>query len=161
MGYSYGYNYRSGKYNLLVCDGCGKTTADGVKAVRKRTCPHKVLTDSHNNGHRYPLPYCYPSALCSGCYATHKATLHATCAEGAATSNAEADAIEAALDAGELFVSCAFGDWADGVPAGKSLVTFTGRGGANKINVLIDAADYAPGSKKKLSDYPTAELVNA
>lgn len=156
MGYSYGYNPRSRRYDLLSCDSCGLTTADGARSVRKRTCPHKVLTDSHRSwdGRRHALPYCYPSALCSGCYAKHKDGLHSDCARRAAESNADYDRIEALLDAGEKLVASAIR-----VEDGKTRVTFTGRAGTGEVNALVDSEDYNPHTRKRLSDYPNALVL--
>lgn len=150
MGYGYGRT-ASGRW-ALACDSCGKTGG-----VRKRTCPHKVLTDSLRSSRRHSIPYCYPSALCAGCYATHKATLHEGCAEGAARSTAQADAIEAGLDAGDLFVVSACGDWQKGVPLGMTAALFAGRSG--KREYLMPADLYDPSGKARLSQYPSDLLV--
>jgi hypothetical protein len=145
MGYS--YESSSGR---LCCDNCG-----GTQGVRKRTCPHKVLGSSLH-GPRYALPYCSPPAYCSACFKARGGSkaIHGGCAEGAAAAQAKADAIEAALDAGELLVRSAQGDRAEGVPAGQCRVIFEGRG--TEATVFIPQESYDPQAKKKLSDYPEA-----
>lgn len=150
MGYSYGQNER-GRW-VLSCDNCGN-----VGGVRKRTCPYKVLGDSlrTTTGQRYSMPYCYPAALCSACYATHKTTLHENCAAGAAESQAGYDAIEAGLDAGRKYVMSAVGDWHEDCPPGKTLVTFKGRDG--EVTVAVD--DYNPATKPWLDQYGTLAYV--
>lgn len=127
MGYSYGQNER-GRW-VLSCDNCGN-----IGGVRKRTCPHKVLQSAHRvpNGQRYSLPYCYPAALCSSCYATHKAVLHKDCEAAAAERQAEEDAIQAKLDSGAVLRSAAFGDWDETVPEGMVGVLFTAAGREEK-----------------------------
>lgn len=119
MGYSYDFRGR------LACDGCGATGK-----TRRRKCPHTVLGDSLR-GPRFRLPYCPAPALCPECYAKHGPSkkLHEGCAEGARKSQAEADAIEAQLDAGVMFNTAAWGDWHETVPAGMVGVVFRGRAG--------------------------------
>lgn len=146
MGYCY---TASGK---LVCDGCGR---DG--GVRRRTCPHTVLCDSLR-GARSRLPWCSAQALCKDCYAARGGLrgLHGTrCEQGAREDQAEADAIEAALDAGEAFVLAAWGDWQAGVPQGQAGVLFGSRAG--KAWRLVPDAAYDPQARPKLSDYPDAQ----
>lgn len=154
MGYSYGRTAKGG-YGL-ACDNCGT-----VGGVRKRTCPARVLTDSlrSSNGKRHLISYCYPPAYCAACFAKAGGTkgVHgAKCAEGAAKSTAEYDAVEAALDAGEKFVVSASGDWKDGVPKGHVEVSFWGRGASGEVRVIVPATEYDPGAKRRLSDYPEA-----
>jgi hypothetical protein len=145
MGYCYGRN-ATGRM-ALACDRCGN-----VGGVRKRTCPHKVLTDS-SRGPRATLAYCTPSALCGGCF--HEIggsrVLHRDCKDAAAASQAEYDANQARLDAGELTVLAAWGDWHETVPAGMAGVLFGGRDGQRAV--LVPAADYQPGTRPWLSDY--------
>lgn len=135
----------------LCCDRCG--TSGGV---RRRTCPHTVLSDSLRGG-RQRLPWCSPPAYCSGCYKAAGGVhgIHDQHEAPAAEDQAKADAIEAALDAGESFVCAAWGDWAEGVPAGMAGVVFRGRAG--ECLRLVPAAAYEPGAKPRLSDYPEAE----
>ena len=149
MGYSYGRNAR-GNW-VLSCDGCG-TVGD----VRKRTCPHKVTGDSLR-GPRYAMSYCPAPALCAGCFKREGGTrgLHARCAEPARKSQAEYDAKQARIDAGELFVLAAWGDWQAGVPGGMCGVKFGGRDG--EAWHLVPAGDYHPGKLPGLSDYPQAQ----
>lgn len=147
MGYSYGQT-ASGSW-ALACDRC--PTAGGV---RKRTCTYKVLTDSLHGG-RHALPYCSPPALCSPCYAAVGGAkgLHARCAEGAAASQAEYDAVEARLDAGEFISASGFGSWHEHVPDGFVGRIFRGRAGeryalipedADKHSVLSDVVGAKP-----------------
>lgn len=146
MGYGYGVS-ASGRY-ALACDNCGT-----VGGVRKRTCPHKVLGDTLRCAVRVAVPYCKAPAVCSECFAKLGKTkgLHARCAEPAAASQAEHDAIEAALDAGEAFVIAAWGDWADEVPAGHTKVLFKGRNG--EIERIMPHNLYNPAKVKALSAY--------
>jgi hypothetical protein len=145
MGYS--YERSSGR---LCCDNCG-----GTQGVRTRTCPHKVLGSSLR-GPRYALPYCSPPAYCSACFKAKGGTkgVHATCAEGAAHYQAKDDAEEAALDAGDSLVICAFGTGREGAPAGYCKVIFKGRAGETAVFVPEESYDFQ--AKPKLSDYPEA-----
>jgi hypothetical protein len=132
MGYS--YEARTGR---LCCDRCGKPGG-----VRKRSCPYKVLGHSLN-GPRHTLPYCMPLALCGGCYTAMGGQngVHGDkCRQAAAASQAEDDAIEAALDAGESFSVAAWGDWETSVPAGQVGLKFVGRDGVKWR--LVPEADY-------------------
>lgn len=145
MGYSYTQS-SSGRW-ALSCDACGKGGG-----VRKRTCPHKV---HYPEG--YALPYCYPAALCNACYATRKTTLHADCREGAAKRNEQETARAARLAAGELEVRSAYGDWHERVPAGFVGVRFEGTGDTEAFRLMLNA-EYQPGEKHWLSDYPTTQV---
>lgn len=150
MGYSYGYT-ETGR-QALACDQCGT-----VGGVRKRKCPYMVLTDS-SRGPRVKIHYCYPPALCGGCYkaAGGLRGVHGQqCADGAAQSQAEDDANQAKLDAGDLIVLAAWGDWQDKVPEGKTGVLF-GAYGKTDTYRLVAAGDYNPRTKGFLSDYPDA-----
>lgn len=149
MGYCYERTIHGGM--RLCCDKCGKSGG-----VRKRTCPHKV---DHRDGTK-PLPYCYPAALCSPCYAAEKKTLHATCAADAAQRQAEIDAHRARLEQGEWAVSSGWGSWADWVPEGWTGVIFRNING-DEQKWIVPADQYNPGSKRYLSDYPDAEEVVA
>jgi hypothetical protein len=149
MGYSYG---RNGRGNMVLsCDGCGD-----LGGVRKRTCPYEVLTDS-SRGPRARLRYCYPPALCGGCYSACgglRGVHGARCRDGAASSQEEYDARQAKLDAGELMVMAAWGDWQKGVPDGLVGVVF--RGADQEAWRLVPEAAYEPGARPWLSDYPGA-----
>lgn len=106
----------------LCCDKCGQSGG-----VRKRTCPYKVRCDSLRSmyGQRPVLSYCSPWALCSPCFKVLGGLrgVHGdSCRDGAAQSQAEYDAIELALEAGELFVVSA-----STTPEGMVAVTFWGR----------------------------------
>ena len=79
--------------------------------------------------------------------------VHATCEAAAAADQAESDAIEAGLDAGEAYVLAAWGDWQASVPAGLVGVKFGSRAGESWH--LVPAADYE-GDPGRLSDYPAA-----
>jgi len=139
MGYSYDLRGR------LACDSCG-----ACGQTRKRTCPHKVHYASGG-----ALPYCYPSALCPGCYAKHKATLHTGCKDGAAKRTAEEAAKHARLAAGELEVTSAYGSWHPTVPEGYTGVIFRGVDRA-EVYRLIAREQYDPGVRRYLSEYPDA-----
>ena len=148
MGFSYGRT-ASGR-STLSCDSCGT-----VGGVRKRTCPHKVHYAGGGS-----LPYCYPAALCSACYATAKPTLHAGHAELAAARTAAESAKHARLVAGDKEVSTAFGSWHAKVPTGFVGVGFAGpateRGMLNgSISEwrLVPAEVYDPSVRRYLSDY--------
>jgi hypothetical protein len=144
MGYSY-----DGR-GKRCCDHCGKPGG-----VRKRTCIHKVLSDSlySTDGHRHSLPYCSPPALCSPCYKAlgGRHWIHAACEVGAAASQARADAIEAQLDAGEFLPTSAFGDWHAKVPSGKVGIIYRGRAG--KRYALVSDADYKRRAPLSLVDH--------
>lgn len=149
-----GYCYEAYGSRRLCCDKCGQPGG-----VRKRKCPYTVLGDSLR-GARQALPYCYPPALCAACYAALGGLrgLHgASCAEGAAASQAEADAIEAALDAGESLSIAAWGDWEPSVPTGMVGVAFSGRAG--EIYRLMAEADY-PNKRIALSAVTTQTWAN-
>jgi hypothetical protein len=159
MGYSYGYNPRprTGKYNLLSCDGCGLTTADGATAVRKRTCTFKVPFRDYL-GNLALLPYCPPPALCADCFAKHGKGkgIHGRCAEGAADSTARFHEDEASYAAGDSKVFTAYGDWKDEVPSGYCLVGFKDKDG-NETYRLIATDDYHGGCW--LSAHPDAPVA--
>jgi hypothetical protein len=121
----------------MVCDACGQPGG-----VRKRKCRFKVLGDSLR-GPRAELPWCIPPAMCKDCYAQRggsKGVHGERCRDAAAASQAESDAIEAALDAGESLSISAWGDWESSVPRGKVGLLFTGRAGQSYR--LMDQADY-------------------
>lgn len=146
MGYSYDMN------NRLCCDGCSRSGG-----VRKRKCPHMVLTDS-SRGPRIEIHYCYPPALCDDCYRSRGGLrgVHGQhCADGAAASQAEYDADQAKLDAGDLMVLAAWGDWQDKVPEGMVGVKF-GAYGQTSAYRLAWAESYQPRAMRFLSDYPDA-----
>jgi hypothetical protein len=151
MGYGYGMN-NSGRY-VLACDNCG-----GIGSVRKRTCPYKVLGDS-SRGARFALPYCPAPAVCPECWIKigGNAGAHGErCRDGAASSQREADATQSRLDAGELMVLSASGDWAEWVPAGMVGVTF-GNGARERV-VLMPAELYGHPRPDWLSEYPADRL---
>jgi len=139
----YGYDHRG----RLCCDNCG---AGG--GVRKRKCTYTVLGDSLHSGRRTSLHYCYPPALCADCLKTlgGSRALHAGCAAGAAASQTAADAIEAALDAGEYFATSAWGAWHEAVPEGKTGVLYRGRG--EPVYVLLAESDYDRSPRPRLSE---------
>jgi hypothetical protein len=161
MGYSYGRNAR-GNW-VLSCDGCGD-----LGGVRKRTCPHKVLGDSHRtmDGKRHALPYCPPPALCGACFRRHGGTarIHAQCADGAAQSQARYDETERQLDAGELLVTSA--SMVDGHP-GMVRVMFAGRYHPGAGEARREAARVMPAelydfhARPRLSDYDRKPAVIA
>lgn len=141
-----GYCYDS--HNRLCCDGCGRSGG-----VRRRTCPHTVLGDSLRSpgGHRPRMPFCYPPALCADCYRSRggQRGVHGnSCKDGAASSQAAYDKIEAELDAGELFVVSA-----STVSPGLVEVTFWGRGCKPEVKRQMPAEAYDFRSKPRLSDY--------
>lgn len=111
----------------LVCDACGDSGD-----TRKRRCPARCVDG---------LPYCGGSDLCARCFAVEKSSgawtrHHAGCPAGAAASDA-AEAARAAEP--DQWARTAWGDWADGVPAGMAKVqTHAG------TIVLLPKADYAP-----------------
>jgi len=150
MGYCYGYT-ASGR-QALACDGCGT-----VGGVRKRACRFRVTSDTLRSAVRIVMSYCSPPALCAACFkaAGGSKGIHGEqCREGAAKSQAEYDATEAALDAGESFVIAAWGDWQPGVPEGMVGVLFRGRAG--ETGRLVTKACYSSRGTSKLSDYPDA-----
>jgi hypothetical protein len=137
----------------LVCDAC---LAQGAKL---RKCPYWV---TELNGQR--LRYCIPSALCAACFAKvgGSSKLHAKCKQGAAESQAEINAKGARLEAGEMFVQCAFGYGDRGLPPGAGGVLFRGLNGAQTWR-LVDGAGYrhiqrAKGTMTALSDFPGAPV---
>lgn len=146
MGYCYDMR------NRLCCDKCG---ASG--GVRKRRCPYMVLGDS-SRGPRFAMHYCSCPALCSVCYKALgglRGVHGQECKDGAARSQAEYDAAQAKLDAGDLAVLAAWGDWNDKVPSGLTGVVF-GAYGKTSIYRLVWADSYQPRAKPFLSDYPEA-----
>ena len=153
MGYCYGFNHTTGRHQL-ACDACGT-----IGGVRKRTCPRTVLGDSLRNadrdGTRHTLPWCQAPALCDTCWQTKGRTkgIHGNCTEGAATSQAKADAVEADLDAGHHFVVSA--TTAPDVPDGYTKVTFRGR----DAQITAFVTDYDPHTRPRLADYPTATVI--
>jgi hypothetical protein len=147
MGYGYGWT-ETGRM-ALACDNCGT-----VGGVRKRTCPYEVTSSSHRSSGRYSMPYCPAPALCAGCYKANgglRGVHGQSCAEGAASMQATEDAVEAALDAGDLLVAAAWGDWAEGVEPRYVKVKFTGRGAEAELH--MPEAMYDPGAVKRLSEY--------
>ena len=141
MGYSY-ERTASGRH-ALCCDACGKSGG-----VRKRTCKYKV---THNG---FSIPYCPPPALCSNCYATHKATLHDGCKAGAEASQAREDARQAQLQSGESLSSVGFGSWHDLVPDGMVGRGFKALDGTMTFVLLPNELDQTRGDA--LSAYPEA-----
>lgn len=137
----------------LVCDSCGN-----VGHVRKRKCIYKVLGDSLRSLQRIEMHYCYPPALCPGCYRSRGGArgVHGDqCRDGAARFQAEHDATQKRLDAGEWCVVSASGDWRKDVPAGMVEVTFWTAGGpaSGERRICVPADDYDPRGKPWLSDY--------
>jgi hypothetical protein len=154
MGYCYGYN-AAGRM-VLACDNCGNTGG-----VRKRRCIFKVLGDAGRGGQRYEMDYCPAPALCAGCYAALGGAkkLHAGCESGARASQAEYDANQAKLEAGEYMLNAGWGDWAEWVPEGKTGALFRNLGGEEKW-VLIDKEEYGgSGRHKWLGEYSAYEEV--
>jgi hypothetical protein len=151
MGYSYGMA-PSGRW-ALACDSCGE-----VGAVRKRTCPHKVTSDS-TRGPRYALPYCPAPALCGPCFQRHGRTkgLHDRCAEGAAAAQAKYDETEARFQSGEGVVVAAWGDWDAETPSGmvRFRCIFATR---EERDYLVPDEDYPTGDGF-LGDYPRAVAI--
>lgn len=148
MGYS--YSRTPAGVMALDCDYCGKPGG-----VRKRTCPYKVTSDNSRSGERYALPYCRPPAACRPCWKTNKATAHADCKDGAAQMQAQYDATQARLDAGELLaIAARCGD----APAGMVRVTFVGAGGGGRVDYLMPDEAYSGGGF--LSDYRQAVPVD-
>jgi hypothetical protein len=74
--------------------------------------------------------------------------------DGAAKSQAEYDATEARLEAGDLIVLAAWGDWQAKVPEGMCGVMFGKTGVA--VYRLVPDGSYQPRAKGFLSDYPEA-----
>lgn len=148
MGFCYDIRGR------MCCDRCGLSGG-----VRKRTCKYKVLSDSLY-GPRQSLPYCPPPALCSACYrALGGIRIHDGCKEPAAASQADADAIEAVLDSGDLLSTTAFGDWHNEVPAGMVGLRFTGRT-QHSVWRLARSEDY-PNRRVALSEIDTVDWERA
>ena len=145
MGYGYGHT-SSGRY-ALACDRCGT-----VGGVRKRPCPHKVLTDSAR-GPRTWLRYCPAPALCGECYRELgglRGVHPERCTKGAAASQAEYDARQARLDAGESMVVAAWnGPSAD-------VVKVRCHDGAE---YLIPIREYQQGRGGFVTDYPNARRL--
>ena len=115
MGTSVSLNRSTGRW-VLDCAECG--TADGT--VRRRPCP--VTT-------RRGLHYCPAAQLCGACYSGARndgrwTQWHASCAEGAARSDAADDARESEP---HMYARSARGDWAPDVPAGMvQVLTYAG-----------------------------------
>ncbi|MEN3223385.1 hypothetical protein PUR22_21310 [Mycolicibacterium porcinum] len=146
--------YRIDARGRLVCDKCGRSGD-----AQKRTCRFTVLGHSLN-GPRVALPYCMAPALCEYCYAAAggRDGIHSDrCRDGAAASQAEADAIERQLDDGESFAVDALGDWDPAVPPGMVGVTFVGRAG--NTYRLVPVADY-PNRRVALSAVESKPWTN-
>jgi hypothetical protein len=114
-----GYGYEAHGSRRLVCDNCGH-----AGGVRKRKCPYKVTHDGH------ALHYCYPPALCGDCYKKLgglRGVHGEECHQGAANSQAQEDAKQAKLDAGDMRPTCAWGSWQENVPEGMVGVLYEGR----------------------------------
>jgi hypothetical protein len=156
MGYGYDH------HGHLACDGCGTTGG-----VRKRRCPFKVRDDNLRSAERPVLDYCTAPALCQNCVAKEggagKRGVHKRCAEPARARQAEYDAIQARLDAGEWKVVEAEGGWHHQVPNGMVRVTFGRAGGsANGVRQLMVPQDrYDPRAKPWYSDYVPGEVPDA
>jgi hypothetical protein len=155
MGYGYAWSDNSTR-QVRVCDQCGKPGG-----TRLRKCPRMVLQSGLRSGmRRYKIHYCRPASVCDPCYKAigGAKVLHADCAAGAARHQAEEDAIAAALEAGERFAVCAYGDWKEDVPDGMAGVAFEGK--ADIRFYLVDDHDYnAPENyRRRLSDFPGAQL---
>ena len=134
MGYCFDYAGR------LVCDRCGQ-----AGGVRKRKCPYKVSG----------LHYCPAPAYCAPCYKVRGGLrgVHGdACRDGAAASQAKADVIRARLDAGEVKVRAAYGDWHADVPAGMTMLL-----GSDDKHYLLPKNNYGHGGF--ITDYPTAVAV--
>lgn len=148
MGHSYD------KQGRLCCDGCGNSGG-----VRARKCRYLISRDG------YKLPYCYPPDLCAACFKKHGGTrgIHGDkCKEGAARMQAQEDARQARLQAGEWEVRSAFGSggalisgWPE-VPEDYTGVVFRNAKG-EEVNALVPRDSYNPGTKRYLSDYPEAQ----
>jgi len=155
MGYSYGWNPRTGRTGL-ACDKCGN-----VGSARKRECPHKVRGDSLRSvavGHRYELPYCPAPALCSECLRA-LGGIHGVhgdeCKRGAAAMQAQHDHTEARLKDGAWLVVAAYGDWKEGVPAGQVGVTFRNYEHRER-SFIMPAEDYKGRADCQLSAFERA-----
>jgi len=153
MGYGYGRN------GALACDDCGDTGN-----VRKRRCPAKVTADSGRTpgGHRPVMDYCPAPALCQTCLTKRggNTTMHrnAGCFEAAAKCQAEYDATQVRLDAGELQLHAGYGDWDSRVPEGMTGALF-GNGTREAFYVMPKAYYGGSGEPGKfLGDYDPALL---
>ncbi len=151
-GFDVGYSYDM--RGRLCCDNCGE-----AGGVRKRLCPAKVLGDSSRSP-RQETRYCYPPAVCSGCWTPAlRAETHDECHRKAAEAQQEYDLIEKRMRDGDLLVVAARAAH-DGVPDGMVLVTFAAPfrdGRVQWSNYLVPDADYVCGGH--LSDYPNAVPV--
>lgn len=135
------------------CDGCG-----AVRGVRKRKCPYLVLGDSLRSPSRFKMHYCSPPRYCAMCYSAAgglRGVHGEQCREGAALSQAEYDARQVRLDAGDWHVVSASGDWRPDVPAGQVRVTFWTAGGParGERTLLVPESEYNPTRRPWLSDY--------
>jgi len=149
MGYSYGRS-ASGRM-ALSCDHCGQ-----VGGVRKRKCPFKVMDSGlRTKGVRYALSYCPAPAYCAKCFSANGGSkgIHEFCQEPARKAQEKYDAERAKLEAGELHVTSAYGDWCASVSKGWVGVVFADLEG-NEVFVEIAQEQYDPGKKPWLSDYP-------
>lgn len=147
MGYGYGPRG-------LCCDNCGDSGG-----VRKRPCTFKVRSSGlhYPGGQRPPtgIPYCPPPALCSECLRKLGGSrkVHAGCKEGAEAMQADCDAQQARLDAGDYALTSGYGSWADWVPEGMTGAIFV-NGSGHQVRVLVDADEYDPSTKRFLSHFP-------
>jgi hypothetical protein len=141
--------YNTDRAGRLICQRCNRSGG----GTRKRFCPHRVLGPSlRTNGRdRKSLPYCPSLVLCGDCVTTlgGPTAMHERCRTEAAQAQAQADAIERRLDAGESLSVDAYGDGVLGVPKGMVGVKFIGRGGITYR--LMAEADYPNGEMIALS----------
>jgi hypothetical protein len=149
MGYCYGKT--TSGHIALCCDVCGTTGG-----VRKRLCPHFVLTDNSRTSTRQRIRHCSPNALCPACYDTYKATLHDQCKADAAAAQRGYDENQSRLDRGEKMLLSARGSWDRSVPKGFVGATFGGPPSSDSIHVLIPLSDYDRTETRSrwLSEFP-------
>lgn len=153
MGYSYTLEGR------LCCDSCGRGgTRHGRVTVRRRACPFKVHYADGSS-----LPNCPAAALCSECYAKHKATLHEHCKDQAAISTQRECEVKRRLEAGDLQIKSAWNTASARVTAKKRQPIPEGYVGVlfeglhRQEYRLVQASDYHWSKKNWLSDYPDAQ----
>ena len=148
MGYSYGRS-ASGRM-ALSCDHCGV-----VGGVRKRRCPFKVSDSGlRSKGVRHTVSYCPAPAYCDKCFSANGKTkgIHEFCEAPAKAAQAKYDAERAKLEAGELHVVSAFGDWCASVALGYVGVVFSSLWGT-EVFAQVEEGEYSASQKPWLSDY--------
>jgi hypothetical protein len=143
MGTSLSFNANG---NLVRdCDNCGQGGG-----TRKRACTAKVTSSNLRSQTRQTLGWCPAPSLCSPCFKAigGSKVLHKDCHAPAAQAQAQADAEQARLDAGDKAVISA-----RMLDHGSVEVTFAGPRYSDHITLIMQDEQYDHVTKPFLSDY--------